>query len=133
VTTLEEVTAWSLEDIRAGIAARLPKGWTLEEKVHPGGTIRARICRLSPEGTSVAEWQDMHVDPKILLLGAFGFLWLRECRPDPTSPWARHSNPTREAMNRRVNAIRCTVPDPPDVDPREVQAVYEAAKKKPAT
>ena len=129
MTTLEEVTAWSLDEIRAGIALRLPEGWSFEEKAHPEGTLRAWIFSTSPDGTPVVEWQDTHIDPKFLLLGAFGFLWLRGNRPHPDSPWIRRHNPTREAMTRQVNTLRCAVPDPPDVDPEEVLAVYRNAKK----
>lgn len=130
MTTLEEVSTWSLDEIRAGIASKLPEGWVFEEKARPGGAVGVRIYRLSPEGTPVVEWQDIHIDSKYLLLGAFGFLWLRNIPRNPDSPWIRRSNPTREAMTRRVNAFHCTTPDPPDVDPEEVQAVY---KKKPLT
>jgi len=129
VTTLEEITAWSLDETRAEIAVRLPPGWHFEEKALPGGGLRAKIFRLSPSGDPIVEWEHLHIDHRYVLLGAFGFLWTRNHRPDPTSPWIRRHNPTREAMARRVNAFRCTVPDPEDVDPEEVKAVYEATKK----
>ena len=131
MATLEEVTAWSVDEIRAEIRATLPAGWVFEEKQLPRGVRRARFLRPDAKGDLVPVWGDTHMDERLLLLGAYGLLWTRDHRPHPDSPWIRRNNPTREAVTRQVIAKqRCSVPDPEDVDPEEVAAVYEKARKK---
>ena len=128
--TLEEVTTWSLDEIRFGIQDLLPKGWVFEEKPLAKGSRRVRLLRPGEKELEV-EWGRYHVDPRLLLLGAYGHLWLRHHQPHRDSPWVRRNNSTREAVTRQVNAsYRSRVLDPADVDPDEVEAVYEEARRK---
>jgi hypothetical protein len=126
VATLEEVTAWSLDDIREGIRVLMPEGWVFEER-----SQHVRLMCPLEKGFKV-EWEHFHIDPKYLLLGAYGHLWLRQHKPSPDSPWVRRNNPSREAVTRQVaRRTPCCIPDPADVDPAEVEAVYEQVRKKP--
>jgi hypothetical protein len=128
--TLEEVTTWSPDEIRAAIRDLLPKGWAFEEKPFTEGSRRIRLLRPGEKELEV-EWSEYHIDARLLLLGAYGHLWLRQHQPHRDSPWVRRNNPTREAVTRRVNTSgRSHIPDPADVDPDEVEAVYEEARRK---
>jgi hypothetical protein len=129
MATLEEVVVWSLDEIRGGICELLPAGWVFEEDPVGQRAARVRLLRPGEEGPQV-EWEDTHHDLRLLLLGAYGHLWLRQHQVRPDSPWVRRHNPTREAVTRQVLARFPRVPDPADVDPSEVQAVYETTRKK---
>lgn len=130
VATLEEVVAWSLDEIRGGIGALLPEGWIFEEKSVGQGSTRIRLLSPGENGPQV-EWEDYHIDLRILLFGAYGHLWMRQNQPHPDSPWVRRRNPIREAILRQVFARPSNIPDPADVEPGEVEAVYERTRKKP--
>jgi hypothetical protein len=68
-------------------------------------------------------WESVTLDKRILLLDVYAWLWFRAypTQPSATSPWIRRRELSREIVTRRA-----TTPEPEDLDPAEVQAVYEA-------
>lgn len=118
------MTTWSAEDIRSQATALLPDGWALlcEQGVH--GWWSATISE--PSGSElVPVWQGSSADERIALFDAYGWLWLRS-KPivESNSPWVRRRELSRESVTNRV-ARGLDVPDPEDLDPAEVAAVYE--------
>ena len=126
--SIQEVTAWSLDEIQEELQKALPKEWKTE-RGEDEGHLWIRILR--PEGDGwVLEWDNFHFDEKVLLLDAFYWLWFRtQPRPaEGTSVWSRR----RGELNQRTvtQRVLASVPDPEDLDPLEVQAVYDEAAKK---
>jgi hypothetical protein len=69
-------------------------------------------------------WDQMGFDQRLLLLDAYGWLWSRLQPATASSVWVRQREVTREDLTRR--AVRhVPIPDPEDLDPKEVQMVYE--------
>jgi hypothetical protein len=119
--SLEEISSWSLDEIRFHIRELLLKGQRFSVTPTEGGWV-ARIEDTG--GTRL--WEHSGWDERILLLDAFGWLWLRQqARPSPDSPWNRRNPLTQKSLELQLPPI----PDPEDVDPEEVLAVYGLRKK----
>lgn len=124
--TLEEITAWSLDEIEAEIERRLPQGWRLNPVwVEVGYWDYAVESPLESEWK--VEWLDQGVDRKVLALNAFGWIWFRD-RPQPTatSRWARRQELTKEAVTQKVAQM---VPDPEDLDPEAIDHLVHQTRK----
>lgn len=67
-------------------------------------------------------WDLTGFDRRVLLLDVYGWLWKRT-QPAVSPLWRRRQELTRADVNRQATSSR--EPDPEDVDPGEVQAVYE--------
>jgi hypothetical protein len=130
---LEELSYWSIAAIREGLPRLLPEGWVFEESPSEG-LWGAKIY--SPDKV---EWQERSFDERLLLLGAYGFLWMLGYKSNEDSPWFRPNTQTREDSLAKINSVqfvpvfntakvvpmsRPNVPDPPDLDPSEVFSVY---------
>lgn len=113
--TLEEVASWTLDQIRAHIHGLLPNGWVFDLQPH---TDHWRASYKSDAGLEV--WTDKHVDQRIILLNAYGWLWQKR-DPKKVHP-AWRPQPTRRLIPVQHPAAR--VPDPEDLDPSQVQSVY---------
>ena len=122
--TLEEITAWSLDEIEAEIERRLPQGWRLNPTWAEAG-----YWDYSLESPTTAEWKvewlDQGVDRKILALNAFGWLWFKNQPPSPTSRWNRRQELTREAVTQKAQ----TAPDPEDLDPTSIDHLVHQTRK----
>jgi len=121
-----EITAWSTEELREQIRKALPSGWRIQQG-DDDGHLWFRF--LQPKGDDWAViWDNYHFDEKTLLLDAYCWLWLRD-QPKLTpeeSVWApRRGELTQKGVTRRATAV----PDPEDLDPVEVWAVYEDAAR----
>ena len=115
--SIEEIGAWSLDEIRGEIVKIIPAGWSFQEGREDRWFHVSFIKTGEPEEPPF--WSDKHTDPRLLLLNAFGWLWTRHQKP--THPKWRPRDPTTRP------AIRPPIPqvsDPPDLDPKEIQKVY---------
>lgn len=75
--------------------------------------------------TSKLLWDQMGFDRRLLLLDAYGWLWSRLQPATTSSIWVRSREVTREDLTRRAATSHVSIPDPEDLDPKEVQMVYE--------
>jgi hypothetical protein len=128
VPTLEEMTAWTVDELRTEIAALLPDEWRFRSG-WDGNLTRwaAFIERLEDEKWAVV-WHGESPDERLLLFNAFGNLWLeRQPKPASGSPWDPFRQTRRGPMRVPTSS---GVPDPEDLDPAEVAAVYESVRDK---
>lgn len=117
--TLEEVTAWSGEELEAEARHLLPEGWGLSYEQGTDGWWRASIF----DAEQQVVWADSHADPRHLLLNAYGWLLVRG--QQPTDPqWRRRRELSPRAVRGDLGLRGVTIPDPEDLDPSEVRAVY---------
>lgn len=135
MVSIEEVSAWTLREIQDSVLLLLPKTWKFTYELRDDGLHEACILRPAEKKYEVV-WTDAFSDERLVLLGAYGFLFTRNHKPHLHSPWVRRSNPARDAVRRRAfekfGASFGGSPDPEDLNPQEVQSVYEKAlgKKK---
>jgi hypothetical protein len=120
--TLAEMTAWSVEEIEAAVADKLPPGWRLSStRIGPlHATIR------DEKGSVV--WTHESLDARLLALDAFGWLLLREAPRPEGGPWVPRQH---ELTQRVVTADAKAFEDPLDLDPAELDAVYSPGPGKP--
>ena len=124
----EEISAWSLEEIRVEIRALLPNGWSLVDDEGEGYWL-IRIDRPGEEAP-VVEYEESNADERMALLNVFGWLWMRSLpKPDKMSPWNRRRELTREGVTTTVSLGGSQVPDPGDLDPIEIDSVYQPFRK----
>ncbi len=121
--TIEETTTWTSEDVLARIRMELPKSWSIRH-VCENGWHRAELL----DGEGKAQWAGEHADPKILFLDALGWMTF-EGRETKHPAWKRRDQEV-PLYRPTLDAVSSPAPDPPDVDPDEVAAVY-APKPKP--
>lgn len=107
--SLEELTAWSLEELTAEVKARLPEGQELI--LGPN--------RVAIKGLDSILWEESGLDVRVLLYSAYAFL---TGLPDPSdaSPWVRRQ--PRNVVRRPLPDQ--SIPDPGDLDPEEIESVY---------
>ena len=119
--TLEEVSAWSLEEILAAIQALLPKGTQVQSLPNAGGWT----VRIDTAGTVVLEGTG--ADQRLTALNIYGQLWVKSLpKPSEFSPWVRRRELTGAQVTRKVVH---NISDPEDLDPSEVNSVYEPFRK----
>jgi hypothetical protein len=120
----DNLASWSVEELRQQLTQILPRGWTFEQG-NAEGTLWIRL--LDPQGKVI--WDTLHLDERTLLLDAYCWFGLRDQpRPTPeTSVWGRRRG---ELTQRGVTQQVLSVPDPEDLDPKEVRLVYESAIRK---
>lgn len=122
--TLEEMQTWSVDEIKAHIAEYLPDDTVFRCAFSDDiGQWRGWF-----EQDKTVLWDQWSLDQRLLLLDAFGWLWAKRQPARPAdSPWVgRQGRVPMEAVRRRA----FSEPDPADLDPDEVQAVYEAHRQK---
>ena len=124
--TPEEVSAWSFDEILAEIQALLPEGSRVTPVSNPDGYWIVTVERDTPEGLEV-DLRETRPDRRLAALDVFGQLWLRNApQPSKDSPWVRR-NELRQAVVPKRTAPH--VPDPEDLDPTEVDSVYQTHLK----
>jgi hypothetical protein len=114
--TVEEITAWSIDELITEIRVLLPPGVALTVDSQPGYFV---VRLTNAEGSLVQE--EVNPDQRLALLNIFGCLWSTPSVSDD-SPWRRR----REFPRRPIDmANRQDVPDPEDLNPDEVQSLYK--------
>lgn len=118
--SLEETLTWTVDDVFARIRSVLPAGWVIERSVVEGWhhvVLRA--------GDGVEQWSAEHADAKIV--GLDSLVWLRLRSHQVRHPvWK-----PREAevpLHQAPGAVISSEPDPEDLDPSEVAAVYRTSR-----
>lgn len=117
---LEELTAWSNENIAAETQASLPPGWRFSYGLDREAGWWAKI--VNAEGD--VQWEQSYVlDERLVLFAAYGWLNLRDCKPQHPA-WARRRELFPKPRTGKLTLPGTEVPDVPDLDPAEIQAVY---------
>lgn len=117
--TLAEMTTWSLEDIQREIHSLLPEGWKFGWRQEEGVAWFESDSGLIP-------WECTEIVPETLLLNAYGFLWRRTQKPGHPA-WGSRTSRILVPVGG-VSLLGIGVPDPEDLDPAEILAVYGASK-----
>ena len=120
--SIEQISTWTIQEIVQEIGRILPAGQALVEAVTDGWHV-ATIER-SEDATVL--WTDRNADRKLVLLNAFGWLWLHNQKPKHPAWKPREGN--RPARPHPTRGPR--VADPADLDPDEIRSVYEKERKK---
>jgi hypothetical protein len=119
--TIEEAATWTPEETLDRLKQVIPTSWVLKHSVDDDGWHEASL--LDEKG--IVQWSGEHVDQKILFLDALG--WFR-------TRGRKIENPIWQPREREVSLYRPAVsqetPDPPDLDPDEVAAVYKTSRKR---
>lgn len=116
--TAEEAAFWTVEETLHRLQSALPIGWRLTLR----GEARYSVAELHDE-TGQRVWISSNPDPKLLYLEGLG--WLRVRNHKPSHPAWRPRE--REALLRVPNPVSQD-PDPPDLDPAEIEAVYKSRR-----
>ena len=126
--TFEEINSWEAPEIVRQIESRLEPGWRFVCEPDMG-MWAARIEQPDDDGEAKVLWEDESPDQRLVLFNAFGWVWARhQPQRAADSPWRRRRDLTRKSVTQGVSASSTSypeVPDPEDLDPSEVLAVYE--------
>jgi len=118
--SLEETLTWTADDVFVRIRLVLPPGWKLEYALEEGWHY---LKVLDAEG--VQQWAGEHVDPKLAGLDALGWLKLRDYQvKNPAWQPREHEVP----HYRPSGVVVSSQPDPADLDPKEIDAVYRTSR-----
>lgn len=120
--SLEETLTWTADDVFERLRTRgvLPPGWTVKRTVEGGWH---RVVLLDAEGGQ--QWLGENADPKLVGLDALG--WLRVRQHQVKQPVWRPRE-SEVPLHRPPDPLVSAAPDPPDVDPDEVAAVYKPSR-----
>jgi hypothetical protein len=124
--SIEEISAWSVQDILSEIQRLLPEGFRFTEAAKEGWCIASVQQTVAESPEAKVLWSDSGPDRRLLLLNAFGWIWLRGQTPKHPA-W--RPRPGGQPV-RRHPAPFPKVPDPPDLDPAEIRSVYEKGPKR---
>lgn len=121
-----EVTTWDEERVKDEITLRLDPGWVFrfgpsENQMFWEATITAEEAEI---------WSGEGLTAQLVLLDALGWLENRRYRASEGSLWVRR----RGDLNaERVHEIAYSKsygpPDPPHLDPKEIQSVVQSLRK----
>jgi len=126
--TPEEISAWSAEEIEAEIYRILPESRTLSIKQHTEGFCVVQVLALDPETLQpVPVCEESSADPRLALLNIYGTLYLRTLpKSAQDTHWARRQELRTAQVPRKSTE---PVPDPGDLDPVEVERLYQTKRK----
>ena len=113
--TVEEITAWSVDELSTEIRVLLPPDIEFVLNFQEGYFVASLVNKL--DGTRIFE--EAHPDQRLVLLNTFGHLWSRPSVSTNT-PWCRKGE-----IPRKVVQTTCSLPDPEDLDPSEIQSLYK--------
>jgi len=111
---LAEVALWDIDETLQQLKAALPLGWKLTLRVESGYSV----AELHDEKGDCC-WVSSNPDPKLLFLEGLGWLMVRDHKTIHPA-W----RPREHEVELRVPNPVSDAPDPPDLDPSEVDAVY---------
>lgn len=113
--SLEETTLWTAKEALDRLNQVKPDSWTLNY-LEEAGWHKASLI----DEQGVVQWSNEHSDPKILFLDALGWLYVRS--GEVKYPVWR---PRKSEVPLYRPPVLDMIPDPPDLDPSEVDAVYK--------
>jgi hypothetical protein len=126
--TFEELRCWTPDEIETAIRLGVPHDIQFACGLdREAGAWFVRFWREDAEGKKTILFEDWGFEQRITYLNAYGWMWVRQQpKPSPVSPWARRGE---VPIARRKKPPQ--VPDPEDLNPEEVLAVYAQAKGHP--
>lgn len=124
--SIEQIATWTVEEILGEIQRLLPEGTAFVEAAKEGWHVATVQQRGAENAEPQILWTDNGPDRRLVLLNAFGWLWLRGQKPKHPAWKPRGTEPAR----RHPAGAFPTVPDPPDLDPENVRSVYENPPKR---
>lgn len=113
--TAAEIALWGPEEALHELRESLPLGWKLFLRMED----QYAVAELHDESDSLV-WIGSNSDPKILCLDGLGWLMTRNHRPQHPA-W----KPRDREIALRVPNQSSRDPDPADLDPVEIAAVYK--------
>jgi hypothetical protein len=127
---IEEISSWSIQEILDEIQRLLPEGTRFVEAAKQGWYL-ASVQQVVPDVPNLPEpkvlWSDGGPDRRLLLLNAFGWIWLHDQKPK--HPAWRPRSGGRPARRHPTGPFP-KIADPPDLDPEEIRSVYEKPPKR---
>ena len=120
MATPDELRRWTKEVIYAQIEQSLPEGWTFDLAASEH-CFRARV----KDSQGLVIWENTSFDIRLLLLDTYGWLWLRDKKPSSEVWTRRREVRPAEIPVGPVTLSGITLPDPEDLDPKEIAAVYK--------
>jgi hypothetical protein len=121
-----EVTTWDEERIKDEITLRLEPGWVF--RFGPSEDQMAWEASITSEDVSL--WSGDRPTTQLILLDALGWLENRHHQLPEASPWVRRRG---DLSSERVHEIAYSksygIPDPPHLDPEEIDSVVQATRK----
>ena len=126
MATPEEVSAWSFEEILAEAQELLLDGSKVVYEQHPDGFWGVWVERTTADGVLI-NCRDTQADRRLAALNVFGQLWLKALpQPNEGSPWVRRKELSSKAIG---SSVFPRIADPEDLDPIEVDLVYQSYRK----
>ena len=117
--TLTEAAAWSVDETLLKVMEDMPVGWRFHDRT-VGNTFYAWVT----DDSGAQVWSGEQQDRKLLLLDCLG--WLRIRGHQTSNPmWRARAS---EVPLHRPSIAPSPVPDPPDLDPDEISAVYKTSR-----
>lgn len=118
--TIEEMSAWSDVELVAEIQTLLPPGWFVRIDANPEGYWEVSVDRATDTPEPITEFFESHIDKRIALLNIYGAIGAYKAR-SRSEQWI---GGRRELTKQPVRIKSSAIPDPADLDPEEVEAVY---------
>lgn len=121
-----EVTTWDEERVKDEITLRLEPGWVFKF----GPSENQMFWEVTITSEEVEIWSGEGLTAQLILLDALGWLENRKYKASEGSLWVRR----RGDLNaERVHEIAYSKsygpPDPPHLDPKEIQSVVQSTRK----
>jgi hypothetical protein len=121
-----EVTTWDEERLKDEITLRLNPGWIF--RFRPSEDQMAWESSIKSEEMTL--WSGDRPTAQLILLDALGWLENRGHQIPGASPWVRRRG---DLSSERVHEIAYSksygIPDPPHLDPDEIDLVVQASRK----
>lgn len=129
--TLEEMTGWTPTEIEAAIRKIKPQGVNFECGIdREAGAWFVQFWQ-DNQGKKNILFEDWGFEQRIVYFNAYGWAWARQRGPTQrTSPWTRRQGEvTPQVVQRKAKAS--SIPDPADLDPNQIRAVYDRFREEP--
>lgn len=118
VFTAAEISLWGPEEAEFAVRQSVPSGWELAVRVEDGLAVSE-----IRDSQGVVVWFGSNWDLKLLYLDALGWLMIRNHKPLHPA-W----RPRQRDLPLSVPSYASDEPEPLDLDPDEVAAVYKVRR-----
>jgi len=116
VEALSEVASWAEADVEVELRGSLPQGWVFQFEFLEG------MWKVAFEEGGRPIWEDVSTARNVALLSAYGWLWVHLHPKTKAGIWA--PRPVGEPNRVPPFPSKAVSPDPADLDPDEIDAVY---------